>query len=249
MSQITAINGNYNQVQRPDPAAMKAKIDSLLKAGGATDDEIANISGPDGVKELASKYGVSLPTPPQRGQESIFNAQGNQNGESMKAKVDNQLTAAGATTAEISAAAAQGPEGIKALAEKYGVELPQPPQRPNKAGNGEDMKAKIDSLLKAGGATDDEIANISGPDDVQELADKYGVTLPTPPQNSGTNGTSSSNGLSQILTLLSSLLGSNSLSSLLSDSTSTSTSTDSSLSSALLLNVFSSLASGGSIIA
>ena len=246
---INGINGS-TRANRPDPAQMKAQIDVQLKAGGATDEEIANITGPQDVQTLAAKYGISLPQPPQRGNESIFNQDNANKSDSnqVKAKVDAQFVAAGATTAEIAAAEAQGFEGIKALAEKYGVTLPQPPQRPEGDENRQDpaqMKAQINAQLKAGGATDEEIASITNPEDVKTLADKYNVSLPTPPQRTQSQSlseTGQTTGFSQILSILMNFLGGG-----LTDSTNTSG--NSSQNSALLLSLLGSLGSGNSIIA
>ena len=60
---VNSING-LSKVNRPDPAQMKAKIDNLLKAGGATDEEIAGITGPQDAEALAAKYNITLPAPP-----------------------------------------------------------------------------------------------------------------------------------------------------------------------------------------
>jgi len=128
------------------------------------------------------------------------NSQNRPNFAEMKAKVDAQLIAAGATQDEIESA---GPSGIQALASKYGVSLPQPPQRQQESSsifdavNGSNSQSggmpsmggtppsgpppEIVSALQAGGATADEIAGISGPQDAQSLAAKYGISLPAPP--------------------------------------------------------------------
>lgn len=245
---INQINGN--RPQPPMGGKPPAEITSALQAAGATAAEIAAINGPQAAQALAAKYSVTLPEPPQRQEGSIFGQDSNGQGPSqIKAKVDSQLTAAGATADELSAAQANGFDGIKALAEKYGVTLPQPPQRPDGDGNRPDssqMKAKIDSLLKAGGATDAEISGITGPQDVKTLADKYGVDLPQPPQKKSqgqvSSGTTQSAGISQILNMLMSLLGGGL-------TNSTETADTSSQNSALLLSLMNSLGSGNSILA
>jgi len=153
-----SINGNYSSVSRtnqPDPAEMKAKIKLMLKSAGATDEEISNISGPDDVKELASKYGVSLPAPPQPPQNglqasSIFqqdDSSSSVNSISSVAssqpsggtppggpppEVISALQSAGATSAEI--ASISGPQDAQALAAKYNISLPAPPQPPPQSG-------------------------------------------------------------------------------------------------------------------
>ena len=183
------INGSFNFADRPDPNQMKAVINSLLKAGGATDEEIAGISGPEDAQALASKYNITLPAPPPPPQNdtssgSIFDGEfsNRPSPEEMKSSIDSQLLEAGASEEEIAEAAQSGPEGINALAEEYGVELPKPPRPPK-----EEMKAQINAKLAEAGATEDEIASISSPEDVKALADKYGVTLPEPPQKSDMN--------------------------------------------------------------
>jgi len=240
MSQVSFQNfqnyGNFG-VNRPDPSEMKAKIDAKLIAAGATQDEI-EAAGPSGIQALAAKLGVSLPQPPQRNNESIFAQEGNRpQGGDMKEKVDSDLKAAGATDAEITAASAQGFEGIKALAAQYGISLPEPPAR-TQQGGGEDMKAKIDAQLLAAGATEDELASIAGPEDVQTLAAKYGVTLPEPPSKGSTQSSSSVGGLSQIISLLTNMLGGTS-----------NTTSNSSYDTSLLTSLLGSLGSGSSVLA
>jgi len=213
---VSSIYGNAQNQYRPDPAQMKVKVDAMLVAAGATQEEI-DTAGPQGIRSLASKYGVSLPQPPQMQQGNIFENQNKTNGKGnqMKAQVDAALIENGATKAEISEAAAQGPEGIKALAEKYGVELPQPPQPPEGASNQGNKPSgppqEIINALTAGGATEDEIASIDGPDAAKTLADKYDVTLPSPPQKRGSASSSSTSSidtssmLQQIMSFLQSL--------------------------------------------
>jgi hypothetical protein len=176
-----SITGNYSSHSRPDPSQNKAKVDSLLLAGGASQAEI-DAAGHSGIQALASKYGVTLPPPPPQNDSSngsIFDGEFNNkpSREEMKAQIDSQLIEAGATEEEIAEAAQSGPEGINALAEEYGVELPKPPKPPK-----EEMKAQMDAKLKDAGATDEEIAGISSKEDVDALAEKYGVTLPEPPE-------------------------------------------------------------------
>ena len=133
---VNSING-LSKANRPDPAQMKAKIDALLKAGGATDEEVANLKGPQDVQTLAAKYGVNLPQPPQMQQQvSIF---------------DNQNTIQNQNTVQAGGSRPSEP----------------PPE--------------IVSILQAGGATDEEIAGITGPQDAEALAAKYNITLPAPP--------------------------------------------------------------------
>jgi len=129
--EISGINGN-NRPSRPEPSQMKANIDGMLTSAGATAEQLATAkaSGPSGIQALAAELGVNLPQPPQRAQENIFEGQKADKGSKMKAKADSSLTEAGATAEELANAQAQGFEGIEALAEKYGVELPQPPQPP-----------------------------------------------------------------------------------------------------------------------
>jgi len=216
---INSVNGNVQNQNRPDPAQMKAKIDGMLTSAGATAEQLATAqaAGPSGIQALAAELGVTLPQPPQRQQGSIFEGQ-NQNNEEgtnpIKAQLDASLTAAGATADELATAQAQGFEGIQALAEKYGVELPQPPQNPEGAQNQGSKPSgpppEIVSALQTAGATDDEIAAIDGPEAAQELADKYGVTLPEPPQKSNSSSatsssTNTSSVMQQIISLFQSL--------------------------------------------
>lgn len=139
--QINGNFGNFGQVNRPDPGQMKAKIDALLKAGGATDEEIANISGPQDVQTLASKYGISLPAPPQPPSQS----QGIQSQSIFGTQNTNNA----------------------------------PPQMNGTPPSG--PPPEIVSALQAGGATAEEIAGISGPQDAEAIAAKYNITLPAPP--------------------------------------------------------------------
>jgi len=153
-----SINGNYSSVSRtnrPDPAEMKAKINAMLKSAGATDEEISNISGPDDVKELASKYNVSLPAPPQPPEQnglqaqSIFQTDGSSSINSASSVASSQvsggtppsgpppeivsaLQSGGATSAEI--ASISGPQDAQALAAKYNISLPAPPSPPQQSG-------------------------------------------------------------------------------------------------------------------
>lgn len=137
---VNSVNGNFKKHHNPEE--MKAKIDGLLKAGGATAEEIANIKGRQDVESLASKYGITLPQPPQRQEEqqsgSIFD---NQNANTQQ--VGNKP--------QMSGSRPSGP----------------PPE--------------ITAALQAGGATAEEIAGITGPQDAEALALKYNITLPAPP--------------------------------------------------------------------
>ena len=137
---VNSVNGNFQN--RPDPAQMKLKIDNLLKAGGATDEEIANIKGPQDVQSLASKYGVNLPTPPQRQEEQ-------QTGSIFEAQTGNTLQ-----VGNMSKSGESRPSG-------------PPPE--------------IVSALQTGGATAEEIAGITGPQDAEAIALKYNIVLPAPP--------------------------------------------------------------------
>lgn len=95
----------------------------------------------------------------------------------------------------------QGRDAVQAYAQQNNITLPAPPQPPQdgsifdgqQGGNVQGSHKKhhghrpsgpppeVTSALKAGGATDAEIAGIKGPADAEALAAKYGVALPAPP--------------------------------------------------------------------
>ncbi|MEI8389084.1 MAG: hypothetical protein WCG23_04270 [bacterium] len=156
---VNRTNGQHRQ-QPPSGGNPPQEIISALKAGGATSAQLAAINGPESAKSLADSLGVNLPEPPQPPQDGIFDGQNNANstnnnqGNSMKAQVDAQLKAAGATSTELANAQAQGIEGIKALAAKYGVQLPQPPQPPqgtssSSSSSSSNISQMIASLLQS----------------------------------------------------------------------------------------------------
>ena len=96
---------------------------------------------------------------------------------------------------------AQGKQAVEVYAQENGITLPPPPQPPQKPqgqsifeqqmnqlkGNGPQgappsgPPTEVVSALRAGGATEAEIAGITGPADAEALAAKYGVSLPAPP--------------------------------------------------------------------
>ena len=152
--------GGHHRQQSQAGGKPPQEILSALKAGGATSAQLAAINGPESAKSLADSLGVTLPEPPQPQQGSVFDGQNNTNsannnqGNSIKAQVDSQLLAAGASSTELANAQAQGIEGIKALAAKYGVQLPQPPQPPqgtssSSSSSSSNISQMIASLLQS----------------------------------------------------------------------------------------------------
>lgn len=136
-----------------------------LEAAGITKTELetAKSQGPEAFKQLLESKGIEAPEPP-RG----MNKKGGND-------LIQKLKSAGANEEEIQAAFMQGPEAMRKLMEKYGI---QPSNSEMKPPHGPDGKnSSIIQQLKEAGVSKSELDTslASGFDGMQALFEKYGL--------------------------------------------------------------------------
>ncbi len=140
-----------------------------LEASGVTKTQIeaARSQGPEAFKQLLEANGIEAPEKPT--------GKPPEGGAGQKSDLVAKLKAAGASDEQIQAAFLQGPEAVKKLAEKYGIE----PSNEKKANQGHNDKndAMVQKLQAAGVSKSEfETSMDKGPDALKTLLEKYGIT-------------------------------------------------------------------------